>query len=660
MLVSILEAEAPEASYSYFRDFLLHSVAYTEQLYHTLQETERESTMKLEEATLLKDKFQSIFNSSFSFIGFLDRNGILTEANATALDMAGLQRSDVVGKYFWRLLLVADQHGDTGGAEAAFRAGTEGQEVSYEVNVWIKDKREVTILFSLRPVKNSAGEVIFVIPEGRPIQDIVEAKKRQRLILESSKLGTWDWNMKSGEMLINEWWRNYLGIQEKHGQPMMREEWIARMHPEDRQQALNSITQYLAGTLDTYQVEFRMQHPNGSWLWMAERGQVFDWDSTGAPSKMYGTLQDITHQKEKEREITYHRDLFTALFELSPIGIALNDFETGQFLDVNSKLLAPTQYTKEEFLALSYWDVTPKKYAPMEALALEEMRTKGEYSRFEKEYRRKDGTLYPVELRGIVIEDLNGRKLIWSIIRDVIEEKAAEERLKTALSKLQAVLDASTQVAIIGTDREGTISLFNAGAENLLHFSASEMLQQRQLQQLLLQEELEALSTEIQNQYGVKCTPKQAPFYEAQHDIFFTREFQLRDAHGTLINTLCSLTKLSVEGEHIGFLGIFTNISGLKKVEQQMTHLLERTKTQNERLKNFAHIVAHNLRSHSAGLIGMIELLEMEKPELLEVAAFPLLQQRTELRADRGRPNRNRSHGLGGAAAKGSGSACQH
>lgn len=627
LLVGALAAGSTEEIRNQYISFFQQSMDHCNRFHRDLYELENENHIKLREATILKDKFQSIFNSSFSFIGFLDRNGILTEANATALDMAGIKRSDVVGKYFWDCYWWQISSQTQAELKEHFHRALMGQEVSYEVTVWVKEKREVTILFSLRPVKNSVGEVIFVIPEGRPIQDIVEAKKRQRLILEGAKLGTWDWDMNSDCLVINEWWLDYLEIPQEERKSLTREKWMMRIHPEDKEQAASAIAQYLAGKSDLYQVEFRLQHQSGHWIWVAEQGQVFEWDSLGSPRQMYGTLQDITRRKEREREIAYHRDLLSALYELSPIGIALNDFETGQFLDVNTKLLAPTQYTKEEFLALSYWDVTPKQYAPLEAIALEEMRNRGEYNRFEKEYRRKDGTLYPVELRGIVIEDLNGRKLIWSIIRDVIEEKAAEEQLKTALSKLQAVLDASTQVAIIGIDLEGKITLFNAGAERLLHYSSADVLHKKQFQQLLLQEELEALSTELQQQYGVTCSPQQAPFYEAQQDIFFTREFQLLDAHGALMNTLLSITKLAVDGEHTGYLGVLTNISGLKNVEQQMTQLLERTKSQNERLKNFAHIVAHNLRSHSAGLIGMLELLEMEKPELLEVAAFPLLQQ---------------------------------
>jgi PAS domain S-box-containing protein len=51
---------------------------------------------------------------------------------------------------------------------------------------------------------------------------------------------------------------------------------------------------------------------------------------------------------------------FRILFELSPLGMAMIDYETGKFLEVNQSLLNSVKYTKEEFLSLSFYDVTPK------------------------------------------------------------------------------------------------------------------------------------------------------------------------------------------------------------------------------------------------------------------------------------------------------------
>jgi len=134
-----------------------------------------------------------------------------------------------------------------------------------------------------------------------------------------------------------------------------------------------------------------------------------------------------THKKKQESDTRLR-----GLFELSPIGIALNDYKTGRFIEVNDALVAPTGYTTEEFLKLSYWDLTPPEYTDDEVFQLECLERYRQYGPYEKEYIRKNGSRYPVLLRGMLIHDMTGRKLIWSIIEDITERKKIESDLVSA------------------------------------------------------------------------------------------------------------------------------------------------------------------------------------------------------------------------------------
>ncbi|MEI6753766.1 MAG: PAS domain S-box protein [Paludibacter sp.] len=150
-------------------------------------------------------------------------------------------------------------------------------------------------------------------------------------------------------------------------------------------------------------------------------------------------VRDITEQKKTEESLLYNETLLKGLFSLSPIGIALNDFSTGLFIDVNEALLKPTGYSKEEFLSLSYWDITPKEYLMKEMIQIDTMRNAGSYGPYEKEFIRKDGTKYPVQLKGTVVKDSLGRELIWNIVEDITDRKFAEETIKQQI-KLQELL----------------------------------------------------------------------------------------------------------------------------------------------------------------------------------------------------------------------------
>jgi PAS domain S-box-containing protein len=76
-------------------------------------------------------------------------------------------------------------------------------------------------------------------------------------------------------------------------------------------------------------------------------------------------------------------------------------------------------------------------------------------------------------------------------------------------------------------------------------------------------------------------------------------------------------------GELIGSVGIHLDITDQKKLENEQSQLLQLTQNQNDRLKNFAHIVSHNLRSHAANLSGMVNFLEIQDKQF---AANPFFQ----------------------------------
>ncbi|WP_185232895.1 response regulator [Teredinibacter franksiae] len=131
------------------------------------------------------------------------------------------------------------------------------------------------------------------------------------------------------------------------------------------------------------------------------------------------------------------------LFDLSPIGIALNDFNTGTFLELNQAIVAPSGYSTEEFKLLSFRDLTPAEFEPAERQQLQRLLQTGRYGPYEKEYIRKDGSRYPVVQNGVMIQDGSGRKLIWSMVEDISERKKSQLELVDSKAQLQNFFDLS-------------------------------------------------------------------------------------------------------------------------------------------------------------------------------------------------------------------------
>ena len=138
-------------------------------------------------------------------------------------------------------------------------------------------------------------------------------------------------------------------------------------------------------------------------------------DLMGEEKPFVDSIETFDHKLRRSEE------KFEFLFEHSPIGMAMVDFLTGDFVEVNTSLLNSTQYTKEEFLKLSFWDITPPEYQPQEEQQLEDLKTKGSFGPNRKEYIRKDGTRFPILIRGFIITDVDSRQLVWGIIEDLSE-----------------------------------------------------------------------------------------------------------------------------------------------------------------------------------------------------------------------------------------------
>ena len=132
-------------------------------------------------------RFRAIFDQSFQFIGLLEPNGKMIEANKTALDFVGLTPEDVRGKLFW------ETPWWSGSLEAQYlikqgiKRAAKGEFVRFEVEHPGTDNRVVTVDFSLTPIKDETG-VVMLIPEGRNIsQQQAALRERKQAEAELAK-----------------------------------------------------------------------------------------------------------------------------------------------------------------------------------------------------------------------------------------------------------------------------------------------------------------------------------------------------------------------------------------------------------------------------------------------------------------------------------------
>jgi PAS domain S-box-containing protein len=127
--------------------------------------------------------------------------------------------------------------------------------------------------------------------------------RRNALVIEGTRIGIWDWNIQTGATYFNERWADIIGYTLEELEPVSIETWIQFAHPDDLEESNRLLQEHFEGKSEYYDFHSRMQHKNGTWIWVHDRGKVFEWDDVGQPLRMCGSHIDITEIKTLEFEL---------------------------------------------------------------------------------------------------------------------------------------------------------------------------------------------------------------------------------------------------------------------------------------------------------------------------------------------------------------------
>jgi PAS domain S-box-containing protein len=156
-----------------------------------------------------------------------------------------------------------------------------------------------------------------ILANGEPfimatIVDITERKQaeeslhqerfRLQSIIEGTQAGTWEWNVQTGETVLNEMWAQMLGYTLDELTPTSIRTWEALTHPDDLKQAYKILDRHIAGEIPYYNCECRIKHKSGNWIWVQDRGRIRTRTADGEPLMMYGTHMDISDRKQAEAQ----------------------------------------------------------------------------------------------------------------------------------------------------------------------------------------------------------------------------------------------------------------------------------------------------------------------------------------------------------------------
>ncbi|TGL44458.1 PAS domain S-box protein [Leptospira perdikensis] len=346
---------------------------------------------------------------------------------------------------------------------------------------------------------------------------------------------------------------------------------------------------------------------------------------------LFGTKEAITQIRKLEKDLRASETAFRGNFDNAAVGMALID-ENGKWLKVNKRVCEIVGYTESELMQLTFQDITHPDDLNADLSYLEELvADKRRFYQMEKRYFHKNGNIVYIILAVSMVKNEEGRVHYFvSQIIDITEWKLVEQKLKIALAKNQAILDSSTLVAIISTDTEGTITEFNHGAEKMLGYTSDELIGKFTPKIFHIEGEIEERGKLLSTEYNQQFSGFEILIYNAKIGKPNTLEWTHKRKDGSTFPVLLSITAVKQNEKISGYLGVAVDISELKKAEAEIQSLLDITSEQNNRLKNFTNIVSHNLRSHSFGISGMMDILQRTYPEYFQNEMMSLLLGATE------------------------------
>jgi PAS domain S-box-containing protein len=259
-------------------------------------------------------------------------------------------------------------------------------------------------------------------------------------------LGTWHWNLVSGEMMVNERWMEMLGYDHGAVEPHMRA-WRRLVRPEDLPGVKARLARHLNGGSPRYESTHRMRTASGGWRWVFDCGRVSGRDENGKATALAGIILDVTARVRAERQLAK----LASIVENSDdaiIGMSLSGIITSW----NSGAEKLYGYKTAEARGMPFSALLPEGAGEEFPEFLIKLAGGGDLPWFESEHVRSDGSIVPVSLNLSPIKNGSGRVAgAAATARDITVLKQAEAALIDARERAE-------EMARMRSDLVNTIS----------------------------------------------------------------------------------------------------------------------------------------------------------------------------------------------------------
>lgn len=466
------------------------------------------------------------------------------------------------------------------------------------------DKMEHRLYFAVISILLISSFVLVVLIRKlkKANRDIESEKLRLEGILEGTNVGTWEWNVQSGETIFNQRWAQIVGYTLEELEPISIETWTRLAHLEDLKKSEELLKMHFRGEIAYYEFESRIKHKCGEWVWVLDRGKVISWDELGNPLMMMGTHQDISDAKDLEEGLKESEEKYKSLVENIP-GITYRcryDNEwTMIFISKNIKDISG--YESGELIGNHIIAFNELIYFEDQNLVKNSIQKAiDDNSRWEIEYRIKhrDESIRYVYESGRAIVDSSGEvEYLDGFILEISDKKRYQKELEETKRRLETTIKAS-KIGLWEFDMVKDSIYWNRSSFNMLGYEDGEFeLDYQTWISLIHPDDREKIDRDLKSQI------------ENRSSFIIEFRFKHKDGSWFWIDGRGEVVEYGVDGAPTKMSGIHIDKNLQKRQEEELLKQKEIAEVANMAKSQFLANMSHEIRTPLNAVIGFSEIL---------------------------------------------------